>query len=366
MHRHAIGLLQERAAGKILLATVVAHREREEGLAGGGELDVVARDVAQPLAIDRATVRRRPLLEDQPLASLLLEEHDRVVLVVGFRGEIGDQGDASALDRVDLVQATAGEVRARPRAFGTAAEVVDVQLVVVPGHAGDVRAEITELGMRPGVGPDVRGPAADEAQLVALSVAAEADFVDARLVLGRDDGADVGRQVLRLPAQSHRVVEAGRRGGDVHAAAGDVSISKGNDRDVTGDQVRRHGRLGVRTAWIEAATVAYDVGRVVVRKLKGDVRRIRLRGIDAHARQRGLGRARPSGVEPRQVAGRALEAVLIFVFDEIEQRGTTCDAANERENADYRGEPSRHHASHSHHHGTPPWRDNSCTPSVNR
>src|SRR5438105_751741 len=377
VHSHAIGLLQWCAGRKILLAAIVAHREREERFAGVGKLDVVARDITQSLAVDGAAVRCRPLLEYQPLLSLLLlsllvlsllvlslllEEDDRVVLVIGFRWEVGDQRHAGTGNGIDLMQAAARETGTGPCAFGTAAEVVDVQLVVVPGHPGDVRAEIAELGMRAGIEAGVGRPAADQPQLIAFTVA-DADLIDARLVFRRDHGADRG---VRVRHSGDRVVEARGRCGDVHAAAGDVSIPKGNDRDVTRDQVRRHGRLGVRTAWIEAATVAYDVGRVVVRKLKGDVRRIRLRRIDAHARQRGLGRAQPSGVEPRQVAGRALEAVLIFVFDEIEQRGTTCDAANERENADYRGEPSRHHASHSHHHGTPPWRDNSCTPSVNR
>jgi hypothetical protein len=159
VHGHAVGLLQRCAGRKVLLAAVVAHREREERFAGVGELDVVAGNVPQAFAVDRAAVRRRPLLEDQPLRPIALEEHDRVVLVIRLRGKVGDQRDARPGHGVDLVQTTAGEVRTRTRAFGAAAEVVHVQHSVVPGHAVDVRAEVPEFRMWSGVeSGDARAP----------------------------------------------------------------------------------------------------------------------------------------------------------------------------------------------------------------
>src|SRR5206468_9516228 len=185
------------------------------------------------------------------LLPLALEEYDRVVLVIRLRGKVGDQRDASPAHGVDLVQTTAGKVRTRTRALGAAAEVVHVQTSVVPGHAVDVRAEVTEFRMGSGVGSGVRGPAADQAELVALAVA-DTDLVDARLVLRGDDGPGRRVQILRLSGHSDGVVEAGRRGGDVHATSGNLGIAEGDDGDVAGDQVRGYRWLGVRPARIEA------------------------------------------------------------------------------------------------------------------
>src|SRR5262249_54415215 len=172
------------------------------------ELNVVAGNVPQAFAVDRAAVGRRPLLEDRPLLPLALEEHDRVVLVIRLRGKVGHQRHASAGHGVDLVQTTAGEVRARARALGAAAEVVHVQASVVPGHAVDVRAEVTEWRRGAGIGPGARRPAADQAQLGTLAVG-DAHLVDSRLVLRGDDRP--GRRVQILWS-GHGVVEAGGRG----------------------------------------------------------------------------------------------------------------------------------------------------------
>src|SRR5262245_16155190 len=151
----------------------------------------------------------------------------------------------------------------------------------MPRHAGDVCAEVAELRMGAGVGPRVRRPPADEAELVALAVP-DADLVDPNLVLRGDDGT--GRRVEIL-LSSYGVVEAGRRGGDVHPPSGDLGIAEGDDGDVAGDQVRGCRWFGVRPARIEAPAVTDDARLIGVGKFQRDVRGIRRRTVDGHPRR---------------------------------------------------------------------------------
>src|SRR5262249_19516384 len=150
------------------------------------------------------------------------------------------------------------------------------------------RAEVAELRMGSGVEPGVRGPAADETELVALAVA-DADLVDPYLVLQGDDGT--GRRVQILLSRPDGIVEADRRGGDVHAPSGNLGIAEGDDGDVPGNQIRSCRWLSVRPARIEAPAETRDVRLVGVRELQRDVQGVRRPAVDGHARRCPLGRA---------------------------------------------------------------------------
>jgi len=60
-------------------------------------------------------------------------------------------------------------------------------------------------------------------------------------------------------------------------------------------------------------------------------------------------------MEPGQVAGGALEAVLVLVFDEVERRDVADHGADHREDANDRSQPPENHFARSSDHVIPPF-----------